>query len=67
MRNVTHLLWVEFIHDLYNRHFPRINSIRFRNTITYWKNELVNSVAPQEEWEILGKWFGGKFLRLNPV
>lgn len=67
MRNVVHLLGVEFIHDLYNRHLPRINSIRFRNTITTWKNGIVNSFAPEEEWEILREWFGEKFIRCDPV
>lgn len=67
MRNVAHLLGVEFIHDLYNRHLPRINSIRFRNTITIWRNGVVNSFAPREEWDALVRWFGEKFIRLDPI
>lgn len=65
MRNVTHLIGVEFIHDLYNRYLPRINSIRFRNTIIFWKNGVVNSFAPKDEWNILAKWLGEKFIRLD--
>lgn len=67
MRNVTHLLGVEFIHDLYNRHLPRINSIRFRNVVTLWRDGIVNSFAPEEEWELLSQWLGEKFIRLNPI
>lgn len=67
MRSVTHLLGIEFIHDLYNRHLPRINSVRFRNTITIWKNGVVNSFAPREEWEMLERWFGEKFIRCDPT
>lgn len=67
MRNVAHLLGVEFIHDLYNRYLPRINSIRFRNTIIVWKNGIINSFAPQEEWDMLEKWLGEKFIRCDPI
>lgn len=49
MRNVDDLLGVEFIHDLYNRHEPKINSIRFRHTITIWKDGIANSYAPLHE------------------
>lgn len=65
MRNVNHLLGVEFIHNLYNRHLPRINSIRFRNTVTFWEDGRVNSYAPKEEWDVLADWFGKKFLKLD--
>ena len=67
MRNVSHLLGVELIHNLYNRHLPRINSIRFRNTNTYWKDGQVNSYAPKEEWDFLANWFGKKFLKLDKI
>jgi len=67
MRNITHLLGVEFLHDLYNRHLPQINSIRFRNTIITWKDKVANSFAPEEEWQLLGKWLSEKFLRLDPI
>lgn len=63
MRNVTHLLAVEFLHNLYNRHIPRINSIRFRNTITVWKDGKANSYAPKSEWETLNRWVGERFIR----
>jgi phosphohistidine swiveling domain-containing protein len=65
MRNVNNLLGVEFIHNLYNRHLPRINSIRFRNTITIWKDGVVNSYAPQTEWDYLANWLGKKFFNLD--
>jgi phosphohistidine swiveling domain-containing protein len=67
MRNINHLLGVEFLHDLYNRHLPQINSIRFRNTIVTWKDKVANSFAPEEEWQLLGKWLSEKFLRLDPI
>ncbi len=53
MRKVEHLLGAEFIHNLYNRHLPRINSIRFRNTRVEWKDGIVLSYAPKSEWEFL--------------
>lgn len=65
MRSVSHLLGVEFMHNLYNRHLPRINSTRFRNTTVSWKDGLANSYAPQEEWDALARWFGRKFLKLD--
>jgi phosphohistidine swiveling domain-containing protein len=65
MRNITHLLGVEFLHDLYNRHLPQINSIRFRNTIIIWKNKIANSYAPKEEWDTVAQYLGEKFLRLD--
>ena len=65
MRNITNLLGVEFIHDLYNRHLPKINSIRFRNTIIIWKNGVANSYAPKKEWALLEKWLGEKFIKLD--
>lgn len=65
MRVVNHLLGVEFIHDLYNRHAPRINFIRFRNTITIWKEGIVNSFAPEKDFNTLEKWLGEKFFNLD--
>lgn len=65
MRRVNDLLGVEFIHNLYNRHIPRINSIRFRNVITTWKNKEVNSYAPKKEWDYLKNWLGYKFINLD--
>jgi len=67
MRNVEHLMGVEFMHDLYNRHEPKINSIRFRHTTTIWKDGIVNSYAPIHEWEKLGKLFGHQYYSLNPI
>lgn len=65
MRNVSHLMGVEFIHDLYNRHEPKINSIRFRHTITAWKDGIVNSYAPVHEWNRLGEILGGQYYSLD--
>ncbi len=67
MRNVAHLMGVEFIHDLYNRHEPKINSIRFRHTITIWKDGIVNSYAPAREWDRLGELLGHQYYTLNPL
>jgi phosphohistidine swiveling domain-containing protein len=65
MRSVGHLLGVEFMHDLYNRHAPRINFIRFRNTVTTWKDGIVNSYAPEKEFDQIERWFGEKFYSLD--
>ncbi len=65
MRTVAHLLGVEFIHDLYNRYDPRINAIRFRHTVTVWKDGIVNSYAPQAEWEELGRIVGYQYYSLD--
>lgn len=65
MRSVDDLLGLEFIHDLYNRHDPRINSVRFRHTITIWKNGIVNSYAPVREWERLRELVGAQYYTLN--
>jgi|SRR3989344_1748066 len=67
MRNVDHLLAVEFIHDLYNRHEPKINSIRFRHTVSIWKDGIVNSYAPLQEWNRLGELLGYQYYSLNPI
>lgn len=66
-RNVTHLIAVEFLHNLYNRHLPKVNSIRFRNTLTVWKDGVANSYAPISEWKTLNKWVGEKFIRLDKI
>lgn len=65
MRSVEHLLGVEFIHDLYDRYEPTINSIRFRNTLTFWKDGLVNSYAPKSEWDALGEIVGNRYYNLD--
>ena len=67
MRNVNHLLGVEFMHNLYNRHSPKINSIRFRNTVTIWKDNVVNSFAPKSEWNMMSDWLGEKFFMLDRI
>ncbi len=67
MRNVAHLIGVEFIHDLYNRHEPKINSIRFRHTVTIWKDGIVNSYAPAHEWRRLEELLGHQYYRLDPL
>lgn len=67
MRSVAHLMGVEFIHDPYNRHEPKINSIRFRHTITIWKDGIVNSYAPIHEWNKLGEILGDQYYSLDPL
>ena len=67
MRSVAHLLGVEFLHDLYNRYDPTINSIRFRHTITIWKNGIVNSYAPEYWWDRIGELLGYQFYTLDPI
>jgi hypothetical protein len=65
MRTVGHLLGAEFMHDLYNRHVQRVNFIRFRNTVTIWKDGQVNSFAPEKDFDLLERWFGEKFYSLD--
>lgn len=67
MRSVSHLLGAEMLHNLYNRHWPRINSLRFRHTVTTYKNGIVESYAPIEEWQYLQNWLSKKFTALDPV
>jgi phosphohistidine swiveling domain-containing protein len=55
------LLTAEFLHDLYNRHRPEVNSIRFRNTLCILRGEDFRSYAPQDEWNYLGKELGRRF------
>jgi len=61
-RKVNNLMSAEFLHDLYNRHDPQINSIRFRNTLVIKKGEEVKTYAPKVEWESMTKWLSEKFL-----
>ena len=65
MRNVEHLLGVEFLHDLYNRYNPQINAYRFRHTIVTWKDGIANAYAPQEEWDSLAEIVGEKYYNLD--
>lgn len=67
MRKVAHLIGAEMIHNLYDRHWPRINSLRFRHTITNFKQGVVESYAPIEEWSYLQRWLSQKFASLDPV
>lgn len=67
MRKVAHLVGAESIHNLYNRHWPRINSIRFRHTITNYKDGTVESFAPASEWQYLQHWLSKKFIQLDHV
>lgn len=62
-RSVETALGIEFLHDLYNRHLPNVNSLRFRNTILYCKGKKITSFAPVSEWDFLAKWFGERFIR----
>lgn len=67
MRKVAHLIGAEMIHNLYNRHWPRINSLRFRHTITNFKQGTVESFAPVQEWSYLQHWLAKKFVATDPV
>lgn len=67
MRSVSHLLGAEMIHNLYNRHWPRINSLRFRHTVTTYKHGIVESYAPIDEWQYLQNWLSKKFIELDPI
>lgn len=67
MRKVAHLAAAEMIHNLYDRYWPQINSIRFRHTITNYKNGIVESYAPKEEWHNLQKWISERFLAMDPI
>jgi len=62
-RNVQSLMAAEFLHDLYNRHNPFINSIRFRNTVVEFREGEARSFAPAAEWDMLRTWFGVRFRR----
>lgn len=67
MRKVAHLIGAEMLHNLYNRHWPRINSLRFRHTITNFKDGTVESFAPTKEWDYLQKWLSRKFVQADPI
>lgn len=67
MRKVAHLIGAEMLHNLYNRHWPRINSLRFRHTVTNFKQGTVESFAPQQEWSYMQRWLSAKFVVLDPV
>jgi phosphohistidine swiveling domain-containing protein len=62
-RCVSTGLGVEFLHDLYDRYRPEVNALRFRNTLTFWKDGQVRSFAPEDEWAFLAKWLGERFKR----
>lgn len=61
-RVIDDLITAEFLHDLYNRHLPEINSIRFRNTVCVLRDNQFMSYAPKKEWEILGQILGTRLL-----
>lgn len=67
MRQVEHLPAVELIHDLYNQYDFTINHIRFKNTVTFWKDGMVNSYAPEYEWENIAHYLGDKFFNLDAI
>lgn len=62
-RTTNTLLAAEFLHDLYNRHYPSVNSIRFRNTVVTKKGTDTFSYAPEAEWDIVSKWYGWRFIQ----
>lgn len=61
-RVVDSLLAAEMLHELYGRHRPSVNAIRFRNTIVTYEGGTVRAYAPQAEWDQLEAWFGRRFL-----
>lgn len=67
MRKVAHIVAAESLHNLYNRHWPQINSIRFRHTVTNYKDGVVESYAPKAEWDFLQHWLSKKFMDADPV
>src|SRR5258708_6375781 len=67
MRKVAHLIGAEMLHNLYSRHWPRINSLRFRHTITNFKQGTVESYAPVDEWSYLQRWLVQKFIKADAV
>lgn len=67
MRSVSHLLGAEMLHNLYNRHWPRINSLRFRHTVTTYKQGIVEAYAPINEWQYMQNWLSKKFIDTDPV
>ena len=67
MRTVNDMLGAEMIHNLYGRYWPQISSIRFRHTVTNYKDGLVNSYAPIAEWRVLQERVGYKFLSLDEI
>lgn len=67
MRKVAHLIGAEMLHNLYNRHWPRINSLRFRHTVTNFKDGTVESFAPINEWSYMQRWLSQKFIDADPV
>ncbi len=67
MRKVSHLIGAEMLHNLYNRHWPRINSLRFRHTVTNFKHGTVEAYAPIDEWKYMQHWLSQRFLALDPI
>ena len=65
-RTVDDLVSAEFLHDLYNRHRPEVNSIRFRNTRCVYRGTEFTSYAPIEEWGRLESTLGYQFFQHHP-
>lgn len=61
-RKVSHLMAAEVMHNLYGRYWPRVNSIRFRHTITNFNSGNITSYAPKREWKYLEEWITKRFL-----
>lgn len=64
-RKVDDMIAAEFLHDLYNRHQPEINSLRFRNTLCFYHGNKFTSYAPVAEWETIEEILGNKFLNMD--
>lgn len=66
-RKVDDLISAEFLHDLYNRHIPEVNSVRFRNTLCIYKGTEFCSYAPIEEWDKLAETLGYKLYKNDAI
>ena len=54
-RTIESALGMEFLHELYNRYYPSVNSLRFHNVIIVSRGKRVTSYVPQEEWDFIAK------------
>ncbi|WP_223898769.1 hypothetical protein [Lactobacillus huangpiensis] len=53
---------VEFLQDLYSQVDLEINPVRFRNTISIYRDGIFQAYAPEKEWNFLQEYVGNKFL-----
>lgn len=62
-RSARQLLTAEFLHRLYGRHEPFLNSFYFADTIVTYRNGQAVSYAPTADWDAMIRRFGGAILR----